>query len=111
MSKDVSISHGQMDVMLQQNSTGQIFLPTPPPTRSICPCRPRAGSIRWATCSQPTDQQNIWDEIGDKVDEVDHAIHVLITAGISSPSLRAAAKLGVDINHAGHAEAQGWEER
>ncbi|CAK9039669.1 unnamed protein product [Durusdinium trenchii] len=63
------------------------------------------GSIRWATCSQPTDQQNIWDEIGDKVDEVDHAIHVLITAGISSPSLRAAAKLGVDINHAGHAEA------
>ncbi|CAK9080229.1 unnamed protein product [Durusdinium trenchii] len=64
-----------------------------------------SGSIRWATCSQPTDQQNIWDEIGDKVDEVDHAIHVLITAGISSPSLRAAAKLGVDINHAGHAEA------
>ncbi|CAK9080235.1 unnamed protein product [Durusdinium trenchii] len=62
------------------------------------------GSIRFASCSDLTDMQNIWDEIGDKVPEVDHAIFVLISAGISSPSLRMAADQGVKIEGAGHAE-------
>ena len=51
-----------------------------------------------------TDRTNIWDEIGDKEHEVDNAIHVLISAGTSSPSLRHAAQRGVDIEEAGHAE-------
>ncbi|CAK9080339.1 unnamed protein product [Durusdinium trenchii] len=62
------------------------------------------GSIRFASCSQETDQRNIWDEIGDKVEEVDRAIDVLISAGMSSPALRTAAKSGVDVKGAGHAE-------
>lgn len=62
------------------------------------------GSIRFASCSQETDRTNIWDEIGDKEHEVDNAIHVLISAGMSSPSLRHAAQRGVDIEEAGHAE-------
>ncbi|CAK9080238.1 unnamed protein product [Durusdinium trenchii] len=62
------------------------------------------GSIQFATCSQQTDQNHIWDEIGGKVSDVDTAIHVLISAGVSSPSLRMAAKRGVKIEGAGHAE-------
>ncbi|CAK9039667.1 Uncharacterized protein SCF082_LOCUS23199 [Durusdinium trenchii] len=62
------------------------------------------GSIRLAACSQQTDWRNIWEEIGPKVEEVDRAIHVLISAGVSSPALRRAAALGVPIEDAGHAE-------
>eukprot|EP00913_Durusdinium_trenchii_P005378 g5014.t1 len=62
------------------------------------------GSIRFASCSQETDMRNIWEEIGNKVDDVDHAIDVLISAGISSPDLRFAAEQGVDIEEAGHAD-------
>jgi len=62
------------------------------------------GSIRFAACSQPTDMKNIWDEIGNTVHEVDVAIHLLISAGMSSPSLRAAAQRGISIEEAGHAE-------
>lgn len=29
-----------------------------------------------ASCSQETDMRNIWEEIGNKVDDVDHAIDV-----------------------------------
>lgn len=39
-----------------------------------------------------------------QVSDVDTAIHVLISAGVSSPSLRMAAKRGVKIEGAGHAE-------
>ena len=35
---------------------------------------------------------------------MDNAINVLISAGVSSPSLRRAAELGVKIEGAGHAE-------
>eukprot|EP00913_Durusdinium_trenchii_P005379 g5015.t1 len=62
------------------------------------------GSIRFADCTGAADRQNIWDEIGDKVDAVDHAVHVLISAGVSSPALRCAEEQGVDIQDAGHAE-------
>lgn len=62
------------------------------------------GTIRMAGCSQPSDMQNIWEEIGDKVHKVDTAINVLISAGLSSPSLRLAAESGVNIKGAGHAE-------
>eukprot|EP00913_Durusdinium_trenchii_P005377 g5013.t1 len=62
------------------------------------------GSIQFASCSEPNDLRNIWDELGDQVHEVDNAINVLISAGVSSPSLRRAAELGVKIEGAGHAE-------
>lgn len=45
---------------------------------------------------------NSWQEVGQKVDRVDDAINVLITAGLSSPNLRLAAERGVDIRSAGH---------
>lgn len=37
--------------------------------------------------------------------QVDHAINVLISAGLSSPALRACAEKGVEIEGAGHAES------
>jgi len=45
-------------------------------------------------------------EIGDKVDEVDHAILVLMAAGMSSPALRDIAR-SVDIKHAACPETIG----
>ncbi|CAK8989234.1 Uncharacterized protein SCF082_LOCUS1723, partial [Durusdinium trenchii] len=63
------------------------------------------GSICQASCSEAADKRRIWDEIGNNVHQVDHAINVLISAGLSSPALRACAEKGVEIEGAGHAES------
>ena len=67
---------------------------------------PVAGSIQYAKCSQAADAASIRREIGTQVDRVDHAIHVLLTAGMSTPALRDIAHR-VDIEHAAFAEFTG----
>ena len=64
------------------------------------------GSIQYAKCSQEADAVGIRREIGDKADEVDHAIHVLMSAGMSTPALRDIAR-SVDIQHAAFPEITG----
>ena len=65
-----------------------------------------AGSVQYATCSQEADIVSIRREIGHNVHRVDHAIHVLLTAGMSTPALRDIAR-SVDIEHAAFAELAG----
>ena len=62
------------------------------------------GTIERAACSQAADAMRIFEEIGQKTAAVDYAIHVLLKAGMSSPTLRQVASKGVDIQHAGSAE-------
>ena len=62
------------------------------------------GTIADATCSEAADRSRIFQEIGDKIAGVDYAIHVLLAAGMSTPTLREIARAGVDIRDAGHAE-------
>ena len=64
------------------------------------------GSIQYARCSSEADDQSIRREIGDQVHRVDHAIHVLLTAGMSTPALRDIAH-SVNIRHAAFAEITG----
>ncbi|CAK8987190.1 Uncharacterized protein SCF082_LOCUS869 [Durusdinium trenchii] len=63
-----------------------------------------SGSIRHAQCSEPADAAKIEAEIGEKVLHVDYAIHVLLTAGMSSPALREIAGAGVEIEYAAYSE-------
>ena len=67
---------------------------------------PVQGSIRYAQCSQEADAQSIRREIGDEVHRVDHAIHVLLTAGMSTPKLRDIAH-SVNIERAAFSELAG----
>ncbi|CAK9020755.1 Uncharacterized protein SCF082_LOCUS15040 [Durusdinium trenchii] len=62
------------------------------------------GSIRHAECSEPADAVKIRAEIGGKREEVDYAIHVLLTAGMSTTALREVARSGVDIEYAAYSE-------
>lgn len=55
------------------------------------------GSIEYAECTQAEDAKKIRQEISGESHEVDYAIHVLLTAGMSTPSLRDIARAGVDI--------------
>ena len=64
------------------------------------------GSIQYARCSQESDAQSIRREIGDQVHRVDHAIHVLLTAGMSTPALRDIAH-SVNIENAAFSEITG----
>ena len=64
------------------------------------------GSIQYAKCSQQADADSIRAEIGDQVHRVDLAIHVLLTAGMSTPALRDIAR-SVDIRHAAFSEIAG----
>ena len=64
------------------------------------------GSIQYAKCSQKADSESILGEIGDQVHRVDHAIHVLLTAGMSTPALRDIAH-SVNIKHAAFSEITG----
>ena len=64
------------------------------------------GSIQYAKCSQESDAASIRREIGHQVEQVDHAIHVLLAAGMSTPTLREIAR-SVDIPHAAFAELTG----
>lgn len=62
------------------------------------------GSIAQATCSQAEDAEKIRIAIGSRTDAVDHAIHVLLTAGMSTPTLREMDRAGISIEGAGGAE-------
>eukprot|EP00439_Symbiodinium_sp_Y106_P047842 s1052_g6.t1 len=62
------------------------------------------GSIEHATCSKAADTARILQEIGDRTSDVDYAIHVLLAAGMSTPTLRSVARAGVDISGAGYTE-------
>eukprot|EP00439_Symbiodinium_sp_Y106_P072987 s686_g13.t1 len=62
------------------------------------------GSIAHAKCSKASDGHRIFMEIGEKTSAVDYAIHVLLAAGMSTPTLREVARAGVDIQNAGYAE-------
>ena len=64
------------------------------------------GSIESAKCSQEADAASIRTEIGDKVRDVDHAIEVLLTAGMSTPALREIAH-AVNIEQAAFSEITG----
>ena len=64
------------------------------------------GSIQSAKCSQEADAASIRTEIGDKVRDVDHAIEVLLTAGMSTPALREIAH-AVNIEQAAFSEITG----
>ena len=72
----------------------------------LCLETPVPGSIQYAQCSQEADAHSIRREIGDQVRHVDHAIHVLLTAGMSTPALRSIAH-SVNIKHVAFAEITG----
>ena len=63
-----------------------------------------AGSIQYAQCARQSDAAKIHREIEDQQDAVDFAIHVLLTAGMSTPALRHIAEAGVDIEFAAYSE-------
>ena len=62
------------------------------------------GSIQYAQCAKQSDATKIRQEIDDQQDAVDFAIHVLLTAGMSTPALRYIAEAGVDIEFAAYSE-------
>ena len=62
------------------------------------------GSIKHAECSESSDAEKIWLEIGQELADVDFAIQVLLTAGMSTPALRDIAREGVDIENAAYSE-------
>ena len=62
------------------------------------------GSIKYAECARQSDAEGILQEIDDQQDAVDFAIHVLLTAGMSTPALRHIAEAGVDIEFAAYSE-------
>ena len=62
------------------------------------------GSIKYAECARQSDAVKILQEIDDQQDAVDFAIHVLLTAGMSTPALRHIAEAGVDIEFAAYSE-------
>ena len=62
------------------------------------------GSIQYAECARQSDALKIHDEIDCQQDAVDYAIHVLMTAGMSTPALRHVAQAGVDIEFAAYSE-------
>ena len=62
------------------------------------------GSIQYAECAKESDALKIHHEIDCQQDAVDYAIHVLMTAGMSTPALRHVAQAGVDIEFAAYSE-------
>lgn len=52
-------------------------------------------SVRFATCSNPSDAEHIWNEISDSVADVDAAISILIKAGAYTTGLRQQYDAGV----------------
>lgn len=61
-----------------------------------------SGTIENARCTRASDEAAIRQEIGDRVASVDYSINVLIQAGMSTPDLRQAAELGVDVSSFSH---------
>jgi hypothetical protein len=67
------------------------------------------GSILLAGCTEPRDDLHIREEIGGScIASVNQAINVLLSAGMSTPSLRRAAEAGLDIMNAAHMEFSGF---
>jgi len=65
--------------------------------------------IRHCGFTVQADYDNIMAEIGDKEDEVNRSIAVLIDAGMSTPALRRTAEYGVDLRDAANLRlAVGW---
>eukprot|EP00438_Fugacium_kawagutii_P003976 Skav228318 [mRNA] locus=scaffold3455:2219:3235:+ [translate_table: standard] len=65
------------------------------------------GSIQLAECARESDARKIRQEIAQEQESVDFAIHVLLTAGMSTPALRHIAEAGVDIEFAAYSEVTG----
>ena len=63
--------------------------------------------IEHAECSQDADAAKIHREIGNRIGAVDHAIDVLLTAGMSTPTFRDIACAGVNIKSAAFSEITG----
>lgn len=61
------------------------------------------GKLCDAEASKASDKATILAEIAESgsKSEVEHAVHVLISAGMSTPSLRTAALSGANVQHAG----------
>ncbi|CAE7904170.1 unnamed protein product [Symbiodinium necroappetens] len=68
--------------------------------RTHCALSGYTGSIVDAACSRAEDEQRIREEIGDQIGAVDYAIEVLMSAGMSTPTLREIASKGVSIQQA-----------
>ena len=60
-----------------------------------------------AECSQAADERAIRSEIGNRADAVNHAIEVLMTAGMSTQNLRDLDRAGVNIKGAAFSEVTG----
>lgn len=67
--------------------------------------RNRFDSVAAAECSCKRDEQTIKAEICGDVGDVDMAVSVLLSAGMSTPELRTAAELGASVHSAGHISA------
>ena len=63
--------------------------------------------IEQAECSQDSDAVNIRSEIADQLEAAENAIDVLLTAGMSTPTLRDIARAGVNIKSAAFYEITG----
>ncbi|CAK8990852.1 Protein terminal ear1-like [Durusdinium trenchii] len=63
--------------------------------------------IEDAECSQEADERAIRSEIGDQVDAVNHAIEVLMAAGMSTAKLRKLDRAGVNIKGFAFSEITG----
>jgi hypothetical protein len=63
------------------------------------------GTIDDATCSVEADRTSILKEIGDRTEEVDKAIEVLLRSGMSTARLRNAFLAGVEVEDAGLSES------
>jgi len=61
-------------------------------------------SIRAASCTRASDQENIRAEIAENTEAVDRTVMTLIHAGMSTPRLRAAYERGVDVRSAADVE-------
>jgi len=57
-------------------------------------------SIQYATSTNPVDKESILNAIGDNIARVDQSIDVLLRAGMSTPNLRQARRMGMDIEGA-----------
>jgi len=59
------------------------------------------GTVNDATCSSPDDDASIRALISDQLASVDETVQVLLTSGISTPSLRYLGSQGIDLSFAG----------
>lgn len=60
------------------------------------------GNIRDAHCTKDSDKERILEDVGDQEQKINVTVQVLMSAGMSTPDLRMAHELGVDINGTSH---------